>query len=321
MHYDVDKIKKDVIGKWLGIYQSLGIDVPDDPKKHSGCPLCGPGNNSHRFRCDNNEGTGRWICTQCGQGDGWAMVMLKYGWSFMDAVKNIAPIIGSVEFVPSPKEEDETKKREFMNRIWKESGPLTGGDIASKYLRSRWIIIQPDITQVHFNASCYESETKIDMPAMVCMVRDNVSGKPIGLHRTYLTEDFKKADLKDAKKSIGKTANGSIRLMSVADTVGVAEGIETALAASQLFNIPTWAVVSAGGMESFYPPEGIRKIVIFGDNDPHFAGQKSAYFLANKLYQKDFIVDTPQIPEMQGWDWCDVLKRNMEVNNGNDKNM
>jgi putative DNA primase/helicase len=311
MHYNIDQIKKDVIGKWLGIYQQLGIEVPADPKKHGACPLCGPGNNAHRFRCDNNEGTGRWICSQCGSGDGWSLVMLKYGWSFMDAVRNIAPIIGSVEFVPSPSEEDESKKREFMNKIWKDSGPLTGGDLVTKYLRSRGIVIQPDTTQVRLNPFCHESETNTQMPAMVCMVRD-VSGKPIGLHRTYLTDKAEKADLKSPRKAIGKTARGSIRLMPATDTVGVAEGVESALSAAQLFDMPVWAVVNAGGMESFHPPEGVRKIVIFADNDATFTGQKAAYNLANRLYLKDFIVDDPQIPVIRGDDWNDVLMKNRE---------
>ncbi len=308
---DIDRIKSQANGKWYGILESFGIDVSTDPKKHTACPICGPGNNSHRFRFDNKDGNASWICTQCGSGDGFTMLMLKYGWSFIDAVREVGKITDTVEFIPAPKEQDETKKREFMNKIWKESGPLTGSDLVTKYLRSRGIVIAPDTSQVHLNASCYEAETKTSMPAMVCMVRDR-DGKPTGLHRTYLTDQATKADLKDARKSIGKTASGAIRLFPVTDTVGVAEGIETALSAAQLFDIPTWAVISAGGMESFMPPEGVRKVIIFGDNDATFTGQKSAYFLANKLYMKDFIVDDPQIPDVRGEDWNDVLMRQIK---------
>lgn len=314
MRIDVDRIKKESTNKWRGIYESFGIEVPPDSKTHGPCPICGPGNNSHRFRMDDQDGSGSFICTQCGAGQGFTLLMLKFGWTFIDAVKEVGKVVNTVEFTPAPKEQYETKKREFMNKIWKDSGPLTGGDFVTKYLRSRGIVISPDISQVHLNASCYEAETKTSMSAMVCMVRDR-DGKPTGLHRTYLTDKATKAELKNARKSIGKTANGAIRLMPVTDTVGVAEGIETAMSATQLFDIPTWAVISAGGMESFMPPEGVRKVVIFSDNDASFTGQKSAYFLANKLYLKDYIVDDPQIPDIRGEDWNDVLMREMNKHN------
>ena len=36
---------------------------------------------------------------------------------------------------------------------------------------------------------------------------------------------------------------------------------------------------------------GVKKIVIFGDADPNYAGQMAAYALANRLYSKDYIVN------------------------------
>lgn len=306
MRYDVDKIKKDVTGKWRGVYEVLGITVPKDSKTHGPCPCCG---GIDRFRMDDKDGRGTWFCNNCGSSDGWALIQLKFGWSFIESVGKVADIVGTVEFEPSPKEEDSTKKRERMNNLWKSSRPIDGSDCASKYLRSRGIVIGADPKQVRYCMACHEPETKTSMCAMVAMIRDNKTGNPIGMHRTYLTEDSNKADLKSPKKSLGKTACGSIRLIPATDTLGVAEGIETALAASQLFSLPVWSVIDSGQMEAFYPPDGIRKVVIFGDNDANFVGQKSAYRLANKLYLKDFIVDDPQIPPTRGDDWADVLKK------------
>ena len=88
--------------------------------------------------------------------------------------------------------------------------------------------------------------------------------------------------------------------------VGVSEGIETAIACKQLFDIPTWATISTSIMVGFEPPEGIRKVVIFGDNDANFVGQKAAYKLANRLYLKNFIVEV-QVPEVVG-DWADHVQ-------------
>ena len=61
---EYDKIKDMAKGRSRGILESLGIVVPDNPKDHSGCPICGDGNNHHRFRFDNIDGRGTWICNQ-----------------------------------------------------------------------------------------------------------------------------------------------------------------------------------------------------------------------------------------------------------------
>lgn len=305
MRVDIDHVKKESTGKWRGIFGELGITIPEH-KKHGPCPIEDAG--VDRFYFDDKEGRGTWHCNNCGAGDGFALLMLKYGWTFIQTAQEVGKVVSSCEFVCAPQEQDDEKKKAFMNEIWAGSGPLTGSDLATKYLRSRGILISPDTKQVHLNAACYESETKTKMPAMVCMVRDQ-AGKPIGLHRTYLNDQAGKAKLECVRKSIGKTACGAIRLMPVSDVVGVAEGIESALSASQLFDLPVWAVISAVGMESFMPPEGVRKVVIFGDNDATFTGQKSAYALANKLYLRDFLVDDPQIPVERGCDWNDVLKK------------
>jgi putative DNA primase/helicase len=58
-------------------------------------------------------------------------------------------------------------------------------------------------------------------------------------------------------------------------------------------------------MEGFAPPAGVRRLVIFGDNDASFAGQKAAYALAHRLH-RELPVDV-RIPPDAGTDWLDVL--------------
>ena len=87
-------------------------------------------------------------------------------------------------------------------------------------------------------------------------------------------------------------------------TLGVAEGIETAIAAHMLFHVPVWALLSTSGMKSWRPPAGVRRVLIFGDNDPHSAGQAAAYSLAHCLHGT---VETQiHLPPTPG-DWNDVL--------------
>lgn len=303
MHYDIDQVKKDVVGKWRGIYSSFGIDIPDSPKKHGACPICGPGNNSHRFRMDDKNGAGTWICTQCGAGDGWSLIQRALGLTFIEAIGRVSEIVGSVDL--SPPEKEKKDKRPALIKLSQISKDLTGDDIVSNYLRSRGLI--KSTKNLKFCPECYDSETRSTIPAMIAGIQD-VDGKYICMHRTYLSNNGK-ANIKSPKKmmpNIKPLAGSAVRLFDVTDHVGIAEGIETAIAASQLFSIPVWACLSTTIMESFKPPAGIREIVIYGDNDINFAGQKSAYRLANRLYSQDFLVSV-EIPETPGHDWNDEI--------------
>ena len=68
----------------------------------------------------------------------------------------------------------------------------------------------------------------------------------------------------------------TIRLAPAAPTMGIAEGIETALSATKLFGVPVWSVMSDYGMATFEPPPEVQHLIIFADHDEHGAGQRAA---------------------------------------------
>ena len=96
--------------------------------------------------------------------------------------------------------------------------------------------------------------------------------------------------------------------------LGIAEGIETALAASHLFNIPVWAALNANMLQKWTPPEGCGEVAIFGDNDATFTGQAAAYALARKIKLQG-IEATVHIPDQIGTDWNDEAMKKRQPHN------
>src|SRR6476620_11694360 len=112
-------------GRWAGILPTLGIGESFLTGRHGPCPLCG---GKDRWRWDNLEGRGTWICSKCGAGDGIALVMQKHGWDFRQAAKQIETIIGSAPAnVPKPGRSDRDK-RDAMNKLWRLSKAVDADD-------------------------------------------------------------------------------------------------------------------------------------------------------------------------------------------------
>ena len=68
---NIDQFKNQTRGKWLSIFDSLGIEIPENGQ-HGPCPIENAGKD--RFRCDNKDGSGSFFCNNCGSGDGMSLV-------------------------------------------------------------------------------------------------------------------------------------------------------------------------------------------------------------------------------------------------------
>ena len=131
-----------------------------------------------------------------------------------------------------------------MNKLWRSSKAIETNDPVGRYLFRRIGLISfPSCLRTAYNVR-YQSDCPSFHPAMIAMVT-GPDGTPSTLHRTYLTDDGRKAAVREPRLLMpGIIAKGAaIRLAPAGDALGIAEGIETALSASALFGVPCWAAV------------------------------------------------------------------------------
>lgn len=295
-------------GKWPGILKQLGMEERYLKNQHGPCPLCG---GRDRYRFDDLEGNGTYFCSSCGAGDGIKLVMLFKNVDFKNAAMQVESAAGFVKQEKYDTKKTDEQKRKALNAVWAESVPVVHGDPVCEYLESRGIVLSYIPPSLRFSPRLkyYRDDQTLEghYQGMLAMVTAP-DGSGATIHRTYLNGK-NKADVPSPKKLMQglPTKGAAIRLSPVAETIGVAEGIETALAASLLFGVPTWACVSANGVETFQPPEGVKRVVIFGDNDSSFVGQSAAYKLACSLVRAGIDADV-RICTESGKDWADVLR-------------
>ena len=105
------------------------------------------------------------------------------------------------------------------------------------------------------------------------------------LHATYLDATGNKARVPEVKKLVPLPVprGGAVRLAPSAATMGVATGLETAMSAMLLHEVPVWATLNDGNLMKFEPPPTCKHLIIFGDHDTSFSGQVAAYSLAHRL--------------------------------------
>ncbi|WP_237230108.1 MULTISPECIES: toprim domain-containing protein [Sphingobium] len=94
-------------------------------------------------------------------------------------------------------------------------------------------------------------------------------------------------------------------LAPATDTLGLAEGIETAISAMALLDIPVWATLGSERLHNIALPSRVTRLILLPDNDR--AGQLSAAKALIAYQDPGRMVQTIW-PPMGMNDWNDVHK-------------
>lgn len=195
-------------------------------------------------------------------------------------------------------------------RLWAEGWPLVPGDPVTLYLKRRgfggvWPL--PGCLRMHRGLPYWHEGKELGTwPAMLApLVAPD--GRMLAVHRTYLQRDGRKADVPTVRKltgAAGPLAGACIPLFGLAHgCIGIAEGIETSLAAWCASGAPTVAAYSAGSMAAWQWPAGVQRLVIFADHDR--AGIDAADRLQARALRAGLHASV-MTPTDASADWCDV---------------
>lgn len=225
---------------------------------------------SPSFKVEN----GRFICFGCGaRGDAIDWLRATEHLGFADAVREAtgaprAPlqVIARTER-PAPCGAPDRRAQ----AIWQSRRPIAG-TLAETYLNSRAIDPRDRPSLGYVDRARHT--TGLYLPAMVAAVQAPEGGRPIAVQVTFLDEHGRKSRLGLPRQSFGALCAGAIRFAPAGETLGLAEGAETAMSAQAIFGVPVWASLGAARLDRIGIPDSVRELVIFADNDE--AGRAAA---------------------------------------------
>lgn len=211
---------------------------------------------------------------------------------------------------------DRETRTDLAERLWNTANPF--GAVAVSYLLSRGI--EPIFDgELRFHHSLRHPSGGV-FPAIIARVSD-VDNKLVGVWRIFLKPDGSgKAPVETPRLGLGNCAGGAVRIGGIWTEIGVAEGVENALAARQIIHnatgklIPVWPTLSTSGLRGVILPPEVTRVRIFSDNDPvrfrdngvtPSPGLSAAADLTARLLGegREVINETPPA----GLDWTQVL--------------
>jgi len=202
---------------------------------------------------------------------------------------------------PPPKEK--SSSLEAAQAMWHRSRPALG-TIVQTYLHTRGYL-GPIPSALRYVTGKHPSDGQFYPLMLAVAVLPEDPPKFAGVHRTFLQEDgLGKAPLNPDKMTLGHIRGAVVPLAPLGPKLAVSEGIETGLSVLQATGLPTWAAISAGGMQVLCLPDGVQEVFIAADADK--VGMKAAQAAARRWHAEGRIVRIVKPPE--GQDFNDLAR-------------
>ncbi|MEO6094107.1 MAG: toprim domain-containing protein, partial [Novosphingobium sp.] len=188
-------------------------------------------------------------------------------------------------------------------RLWQAAGTLQESP-AEAYLSARGITQFSQELRFHGKTPLGPRGAVRFLPAMLAAVRTDVG--VVAVHRTFLDPARARlARFEQPKRALGRPGKGAVRLAAPQNgRLGLAEGVETALSAMQIFDIPCWATLGNERFGLVAIPPSVRELFLFVDHD---AGGAVAEDRARQAYALEGRRIVTRPPDLTGADWNDVL--------------
>ena len=174
------------------------------------------------------------------------------------------PVAKPARVRATPQSPDDTVDRiGWARSLWRATIPARG-TLAERYLVETRRLELPDSAAIRFHPRLKFSCTGEFLPTMLCAMVDIRTNEFTGIHRTFLTNDAKKAGV----LTLGRKLGSAIKIDPddvVHEGLAVAEGVESAIAARFIYR-PVWSLIDANGINGFPVLPGIEHLSIFADN-------------------------------------------------------
>lgn len=193
---------------------------------------------------------------------------------------------------------------QWCRALWERAKPLQGSP-AEAYLRSRGLSA-PEGTALRYLPRCHHRPTGKWYPALLAPFQ-LPDGQITALTRMYLDADRHCLIPHEPRRTVTNPPGAGAMHAGPANTrLGLAEGLETALAAHQLHQCSVWAAGSSGRLHQLAIPDLVTHLILFADNDA--AGRRAAA-LAKAAYQQPGRVIEICYPPPPWNDWNDVIRQ------------
>ena len=200
-------------------------------------------------------------------------------------------------------------------RLWRQARILAGSP-GDAYLANRGLNLRPKDLRFHAKTPLGAKSDVRFLPAMLAAVRTDDA--IVAVHRTFLdagsntpttigtrAAPARLARFDRPKRALGRLGAGAVRLAPPLNgRLGLAEGIESALSAQQIFGIACWATLGNERFGLVTIPESVRELTLFIDADE---GGELAEEKGRAAHARDGRAIITRRPAVEGQDWNDVL--------------